>query len=54
MEYAQTIATVIQSIEEHQENDAFCTKTINDIKEKSNDDIVNSFVIEEAKSFKNF
>ncbi len=37
-EYAQTIATVIQNIEECKANDAFHMKIINDLKRKSIDD----------------
>ncbi len=54
MEYAKTITTVIQNIEEHQANDAFYMKTINDLKEKSNEDIDQSSVVEGAKVFKIF
>ncbi len=53
-EYAQTIATVIQNIEEHQANDLFCTKTINALKEKPNEGTDQSFIVEGAKLFKIF
>ncbi len=51
-EYAQTIATVIQNIEEHQANDSFCMKTITNLKEKCYDGVNHSFMIKGAKLFK--